>query len=286
VHRAEHVRHVEELAARGGGNVDPDTVVSSGSYEAALHAAGGAARLADLLLGERDGPGFCGLRPPGHHAEVDRGMGFCLFNNVAVAARRARDEHGCGRVLILDWDVHHGNGTEDVFADTDEVLFVSIHRWPFYPGTGAAEDTGRGAGAGHTVNLPVPAGAGDDAFVSLVEHVAGPLALAYQPGLVLVSAGYDAHRDDPVGGCRVTEQGFAALAAAVRRVAERLDVPYGGVLEGGYDLGGLARSVSATLRAWAAGAAPGPAAGAPHPLAADARARLAATGWPQLAASV
>jgi acetoin utilization deacetylase AcuC-like enzyme len=250
VHPPEHVEMIAALSARGGGMIDLDTLTSAGSYDAALHAAGGAAHMVDLLLGEgeeRRPYGFVGTRPPGHHAEANRAMGFCLFNNVAVAARRALDAHGAGRVLILDWDVHHGNGTGAVFAPSPEVLFVSIHQSPLYPGTGAASDAGTGAGAGYNVNLPVPAGSGDETFCSLVEHLVVPLARSFAPGLILVSAGYDAHAEDPLAGCEVTDAGYATMTASMRRVADELGVPLGVVLEGGYDLSALARGVRATL---------------------------------------
>jgi acetoin utilization deacetylase AcuC-like enzyme len=300
VHPREHVRAVEAMSLRGGGAFDPDTVASEGSYEAAIHAAGGAVAMVDRLLDSPDGrpgAGFCGLRPPGHHAEPARAMGFCLFDNVAVAARRARDEHGIERVLILDWDVHHGNGTAAIFAGSDDVLFVSIHQWPLYPGTGAASEVGTGAGEGFTVNLPVPPGSGDEVFVSHVEHLALPLAREWRPGLVLVSAGYDAHRDDPLADCRVTDGGYVAMARLVRAVADELGAPVGVVLEGGYELGALARSVAGTLEALgddgeagaeadgaaaAAAAAPGGRGGVPvHPLTVEARERVAAH-WPAL----
>ncbi|HEV3001344.1 MAG TPA: histone deacetylase, partial [Solirubrobacteraceae bacterium] len=222
VHPAAYVDGIERFVAAGGGPLDVDTVCSPGSWRAALHAAGGAAAAVDLLLGGEASFAASVHRPPGHHAEAARAMGFCLFNNVAVAARRALSEFGVGRVLILDWDVHHGNGTNDVFHDTDEVLFVSIHESPLYPGTGPASDVGSGAGEGYTVNVPVPAGSGDETFVSLVSHVVTPLARAYEPGLVLVSAGFDAHSDDPLAGCRVSEEGFAAMAAEVRALAAEL----------------------------------------------------------------
>jgi acetoin utilization deacetylase AcuC-like enzyme len=253
VHPARLVSGIQELCASGGGAIDADTVVSPGSWEAALHGAGGAVGVVDALLGPAAGAGSAPRlavsvhRPPGHHAEVRRSMGFCLFNNVAVAARWARDAYGVGRVLVLDWDVHHGNGTQDVFYDTDEVLFCSIHQWPLYPGTGAAGETGVGAGAGHTVNLPVPPGSGDAVYGSLVEHVVGPLARAYAPGLILVSAGFDAHVDDPLADCRVTDAGYGGMAASVRALADGLGIPVGVVLEGGYDLGALARGMVATL---------------------------------------
>jgi acetoin utilization deacetylase AcuC-like enzyme len=174
-------------------------------------------------------------------------MGFCLFNNIAVAARHALDARGLNRVMILDWDVHHGNGTSEVFYASSEVLLISIHQWPLYPGTGSPAETGTGDGVGYTVNLPVPGGSGDDDYVSLVEHVAVPLALAYEPELVLVSAGFDAHRDDPLADCRVTEPGYAAMTGALRRACAQLGAPLGCVLEGGYALEALARSVAATL---------------------------------------
>jgi acetoin utilization deacetylase AcuC-like enzyme len=276
VHPPKLVDAIEALCAAGGGAIDADTIVSEGSWGAALHAAGGAAAMVDALLRGEARLGASLHRPPGHHAEARRAMGFCLFNNVAVAARRARDEHGAGRVLVLDWDVHHGNGTQDIFWDTDEVLFCSIHEWPLYPGTGRASESGEGAGAGYTMNLPVPAGSGDDVFTSLVQHVVVPAARDYAPGLILVSAGYDAHAEDPLAGCRVTDEGYATMAASVRALGDELGVPVGVVLEGGYALGALARGVVTTLGVLSA---EGPAA-APdvplHELAGGHRARRAA----------
>ncbi|HVE68762.1 MAG TPA: histone deacetylase [Solirubrobacteraceae bacterium] len=280
VHPESHLDYVRGLAERGGGMVDMDTVVSAGSWEAAVHAAGGAAAMADLLLDGSFPAAFCGLRPPGHHAERGRAMGFCLLNNVAVAARRARDAHGVARVLVLDWDVHHGNGTQEVFEADPGVLLVSIHQWPLYPGTGAASETGTGEGEGHTVNLPVPPGSGDEVFVSHVVHVVAPLARAYDPGLILVSAGYDAHADDPLADCAVTDAGYGAMASAVAGLARETGVPVGAVLEGGYDLDVLAACVPATLDALRADAPEIPAV-AEHPLSAEARGRLA-TWWPGL----
>jgi acetoin utilization deacetylase AcuC-like enzyme len=248
VHPARLITGIQELCAAGGGAIDADTIVSPGSWEAGLHSAGGAVAVVDALLGSPASRLAVSVhRPPGHHAEIDRSMGFCLFNNVAIAARHARDAYGVERVLILDFDVHHGNGTQDVFFATDEVLFVSIHQSPLYPGTGAAGETGTGPGAGYTINLPVPPGSGDAVFGSLVEHVAVPLARAYGPGLILVSAGFDAHADDPLADGRVTDAGYAVMGASVRALAEVLDVPVGVVLEGGYDLGALSRGLIALL---------------------------------------
>ena len=253
VHDAAHVDRIEQLSGSGGGPIDLDTIASPGSWEAALHAAGGAARAVDLLLtadGNGEVPyGFCGLRPPGHHAERDRAMGFCLLNNAAVAAAQARAEHGVERVLILDWDVHHGNGTEEIFYGTDGVLFVSIHQSPLYPGTGAASDVGAGDGVGFTVNLPVPPGTGGPEFQSLVQHVVAPVAREWRPGLLILSAGYDAHRDDPLAQCTLGEADYAAMSAAMRALAAELSAPVLVCLEGGYALGALAASVLATLEA-------------------------------------
>lgn len=285
VHPERYVASIERACASGGGFLDDDTVVSERSFEAALHAAGGAVRMVDLLLDGEASAGFSSHRPPGHHALPSKAMGFCLFNNIAVAARYALDARHLDRVMILDWDVHHGNSTNHVFHASNQVLFVSIHQSPLFPGTGPADDVGEGEGTGFTVNLPVPAGSRDEVWVSLVEHVAVPLARAFEPQLVLVSAGYDAHRDDPLADCAVTEQGFAAMARAVSGVCATLTAPIGGVLEGGYALKALGRSVAATLQAFCA---PARVAGPPRapqvgvaPIARRARDRLADC-WPQL----
>ena len=283
VHPGEYVQRIESMSLRGGGYLDMDTVLSSGSWECALHSTGGAVAMVDALLGGEARYGASVHRPPGHHAEPTRGMGFCLFNHMAVAARHALDAHGAERVLIVDWDVHHGNGTNDIFHATDEVLFCSIHQSPLYPGTGPTSDVGSGEGTGYTVNLPVPSGSGDDVFCSLVEHVAVPLGREYRPRLVLVSAGYDAHRNDPLASCACTAEGYRAMAGSVRRLADELDVPAGLVLEGGYDLDGLASSLRASLEALGAAEAPAADGGlAVHPLATAATERLSGR-WPALA---
>ena len=279
VHPRGYVERIAAICESGGGMLDMDTVASTGSFEAALRAAGGAVRAVDALMSGEAGVTFCALRPPGHHAEAARAMGFCLFNNVAIGARHALDAHQARRVLVVDWDVHHGNGTNDIFHDSDEVLYVSLHQSPLYPGTGALADNGTGAGEGYTVNLPVPPGSGHREWLSLLEHVVIPIAREYRPRLLLVSAGFDAHRDDPLASCRLTEDTYAALAAGMRTLSAEFSAPLGFMLEGGYDLGALASSVAATMAAARNGAER--VAIEPESLAAGARSHYA-RWWPSL----
>jgi acetoin utilization deacetylase AcuC-like enzyme len=277
VHPREYVDEIRRVCAGGGAALDADTVASRGSWEAALHAAGGACAMVDALVGGEAGAGFSAMRPPGHHAEPALAMGFCLFANVAVAARHALDSLGIERVFVLDWDVHHGNGTNDIFHASRDVLFASIHQSPLYPGTGALRDVGEGPGEGYSINLPVPPGSGDDVWLSLVEHVVLPAARAFEPQLVLISAGFDAHRDDPLANCELEASSFGRMAATVRELADELDAPVGGVLEGGYDLAALAQSVAATLEGLRDGGSPEPVEA--HPIAAHA-ARELGRYWP------
>jgi acetoin utilization deacetylase AcuC-like enzyme len=283
VHPAPYIDSIEELCARGGGFVDADTAAVPETWEAALRAAGGAAALVDGLLGGSAAAGVSALRPPGHHAEPSQAMGFCFFGNVAVAARRATAAFDVERVLILDWDVHHGNGTEAIFAADADVLFISIHESPLYPGTGPASFAGVDAGEGYTVNLPVPGGSGNAVWRSLVEHVAAPLIASWEPQLVLVSAGFDAHVLDPLASCTVTEAGFAGMTASVRRACDAVGAPLGLVLEGGYDLGALAGSMAALMPVLTAPDAIEAGPVDVHPLAAEAVRRLE-RWWPALAA--
>ena len=252
VHPASHVAMIESLAAAGGGAIDADTVVSEGSFVAALHACGGAVSLVERVLGGDAPTGFSVHRPPGHHAEPTRAMGFCLFNSIAVAAAHAVHGLGCERVMIVDFDVHHGNGTNAAFHADPRVLFLSIHQSPLYPGTGPAADVGSGAGEGFTVNLPVAPGSGDAVFGGLVDEVAVARARAFAPQLLLVSAGFDASVADPLADCRVTDAGFAGMMASLRDVGAELGAPVAAVLEGGYALDALGRSVRVAMEALAA----------------------------------
>ncbi len=253
VHEPRHVEAVRDLCQAGGGAIDADTVVGKPSYRAALHAAGGACAMARALLGGEHRAAFSAARPPGHHAEPGRAMGFCLFDNVAIAAELALRELGAERVLILDWDVHHGNGTAEAFRHRSDVLYVSIHQEGIYPGTGAADDLGSGEGEGDTINLPVPAGSGEDLYVALLDQVVAPIAASFSPDLVLVSAGYDAHRADPLAECRLEAGSFGRLAALALEMAERAGAPVGAVLEGGYHPPALAESVAESLLALGGG---------------------------------
>ncbi len=248
VHSAGHVERVAASAGRPRVQLDPDTATSERSYEAARRAAGAALTATEATLdGSADGA-FALVRPPGHHAEADAAMGFCLFNNVAVAAAHAVAELDCRRVLVLDPDVHHGNGTQHAFWDRADVLYVSSHRWPFYPGTGAESEIGAGPGAGFNVNLPLPAGMGDGEYAYVYRAVVDPIVAEYEPDLILVSAGFDTWHRDPLGGMAVTAEGFAALAGlfqgwAARHCPGRLVF----ALEGGYDPAGVIAGVRSTL---------------------------------------
>jgi acetoin utilization deacetylase AcuC-like enzyme len=249
IHQPGHIDHIAALAARGGGRIDSDTLVGPASYDVAALAVGAACDAVDRVLAGGAQTALCLVRPPGHHALPERAMGFCLFSNVAIAAAVACDEHGLDRVLIVDWDVHHGNGTQDIFYADGRVGLLSIHRWPFYPGTGDADETGTGDGLGATVNLPVAFGTPRATYRERFAAALDDFAERIKPQLVLVSAGFDAHRADPVGSLGLEVEDYAALTTLVREVAK---VHAGGrivsVLEGGYNPPVLAECVEAHLR--------------------------------------
>jgi acetoin utilization deacetylase AcuC-like enzyme len=247
-HDGAHIERVAATAGRPYGAFDADTPVSARSFETARLAAGGFLALLEAVMAGEVDNGFAFVRPPGHHAEADRAMGFCLFNNVAIGARFLRQRYGVGRVLIVDWDVHHGNGTQHSFWADPDVLYVSTHQYPFYPGTGAAIDVGADRAAGRTLNVPLPAGCGDDEYVAAFETLIAPVAAQFRPEFVLVSAGFDAHRRDPLAAMNVTEAGFRAMARVLMRVAyDHADGRLGAILEGGYDLPTLASAIPAVL---------------------------------------
>ena len=249
VHLPSYIDQIERRAPKSGyAALDPDTTMSPGTLNAAYLAAGGAMTAVDAMMSQRVDQAFCAVRPPGHHAESDRAMGFCFFNNVAIAARYAQEHHGLTRVLIVDWDVHHGNGTQHTFDEDPSVLFFSTHQFPHYPGTGQATETGIGKGQGFTVNVPMSGGEGDEEYCEVFNNVLVPAADAFQPELVVISAGFDAHRDDPLASMNLTAAGYASLTRivadlAVRHASGRII----SCLEGGYHLNGLSESVDQHL---------------------------------------
>ncbi|MEE8170520.1 MAG: histone deacetylase [Phycisphaerae bacterium] len=243
VHSAAHIDRIESLRGQSA-FLDVDTTVSPGSVEAVYLGAGAAIDAVTAVVTGDAQRAFALVRPPGHHAEADRAMGFCLFNNIAIAAAHARAELGCDRVLVVDWDVHHGNGTQQAIYGDPNVLFFSAHQHPLYPGTGASSEIGTGDGAGYTVNVPLPSGFADADYAAIFRQILVPIADSFAPDLVLVSAGFDAHRHDPLGSMAMTEAGFAFLCAIVRDIADRhANGRLALILEGGYDVVALASSV-------------------------------------------
>jgi len=246
VHDRSYLEDVEAFCADGGGSWDPDTTAVEETWPAIQMAVGSACWAARRALEGDDGrqTPFSLGRPPGHHAVVEDAMGFCFVNNVAVAAQYALDNHDVDRVAIVDWDVHHGNGTQDIFEDRGDVFVVSVHEDGLYPGTGAVEEIGTGAGAGTTLNIPMPAGAHDGDYLEAFERVIVPQLEAHDPGLVLVSAGFDAHRHDPISRIRLSTEGYALMTEQMRSLADTVGAGLGFVLEGGYGLEVLADSIA------------------------------------------
>ncbi len=251
IHDPAYVQRLETMAPHEGyASLDADTALSPGSLPAASLAVGGALAAVDAVMDDRVDQVFCAVRPPGHHAEADRAMGFCLYNNVAIAARYIQERHGLARVLIVDWDVHHGNGTQHAFEADPSVLFFSTHEYPHYPGTGAAHERGRGEGEGLTINVPMSGGQGADDYQDVFHNVLVPAADAFKPEFVLISAGFDAHRDDPLASMAMTDEGYGELTRIVAAIARTHG--HGRIvacLEGGYHLRALAASVEQHLLA-------------------------------------
>ena len=247
-HTGDYIDKIAKTADKDFYRLDPDTATSAGSWEAACLAVGGVFAAMDEIAGPDAQNGFALVRPPGHHAEKDRAMGFCIFNNVALGAHYARQVLGCERVLIVDWDLHHGNGTQHSFYNDSSVLYFSTHQYPYYPGSGSVDQMGEGDGKGFTVNVPLSPGAGDEEFAAIFNRLLVPIGKTFSPDFILVSAGFDTYRDDPLGGMEVTANGFAYMARVLLNLAE--SCCNGRILfclEGGYNFTGLRDGVLAVL---------------------------------------
>jgi acetoin utilization deacetylase AcuC-like enzyme len=248
-HSPNYIDQVASTAGRSFCSLDPDTTTSPKSWEAARMAAGGVLVAVDRVMEGEIENAFALVRPPGHHAESNKGMGFCIFNNIAIAAHYARQKHLLERILIIDWDLHHGNGTQNSFYEDPQVLYFSTHQYPYYPGSGSVDEDGQGKGKGFTVNVPLPGGQGDQDFAAIFKEILRPIASQFKPQLILVSAGYDIYSQDPLGAMDVTPEGFAILTSLIMDMARsscqgRVVI----TLEGGYHLDGLRDSVKATLK--------------------------------------
>lgn len=250
IHSPDYIQHAERSCTDDTGYLDSlDTPISRKSYEAAVMAAGGVLAAVDAVMEKKVANVFCAVRPPGHHAMEDRAMGFCIFNNVAIGTRYVQKKYGLSNVLIVDWDVHHGNGTQAAFYDDPTVLYFSVHQYPFYPGSGSEAERGSGKGVNYNINVPLPAGSGDSVYLEAFEKKLKPSALAFSPDFVFISAGFDAHESDLLGGMKVTAKGFAQLTEIVKGIAQKCcEGRLVSVLEGGYHLGGLATSTEAHIR--------------------------------------
>ncbi len=250
VHTEKHVKRIESIAKDGGGMADPDTVVSPASFDVACLSAGALLAAVDAAFSKNEKRAFIVSRPPGHHALPDKAMGFCLFNNVAIAARYAQTKYKLSKVLILDWDVHHGNGTQDIFYEDDTVFYISTHQYPHYPGTGQANETGKGKGEGYTMNLPFSAYTPAEKIVEAVKNAMEKVAADFKPQLILISAGFDGHRDDYLGNWLLEENDYASMTEIVVKQANKYaDEKVISCLEGGYNLNSLSNSCIAHSRA-------------------------------------
>lgn len=247
-HTKDYINDIERYCTKGYNALDMDTLICKDSYEVALLAAGGSLAAVDKVMQGQLDHVFAFVRPPGHHAETNRGMGFCLFNNAAIAAYYAMKQYGVDRVLIVDWDVHHGNGTQNIFYHDPRVLYFSIHQSPAYPGTGSLEETGAGQGEGYTINVPISPATGDADYEFILREILVPVCQEFKPQLVIVSAGQDAHQSDPLAGMALTSHGYGMMAGIMQEIA---DQHAGGkmvlLLEGGYNLNALAEAVYSVL---------------------------------------
>lgn len=248
IHSPSYVEYIASTAGQRSVYLDPDTATSPESYEIAKLAVGGVCNAIDSVMEKKVDNAFALVRPPGHHAEADSAAGFCIFNNIAIGAMHAILKHHLKKILIVDWDLHHGNGTQHSFYSDPRILYFSTHQYPYYPGTGSLQEIGQGKAEGYTINVPLSAGAGDASFVKIFRKILRPVALEFKPDLVLLSAGFDTYYQDPLGGMRVTADGFAALTRILMGIAESCcNDRFLAVLEGGYHIAGLTQSVKAVL---------------------------------------
>lgn len=250
VHDPSYIKMVERICKNGGGMLDPDTRVGVESYKVALLAAGGVMAAVDEVMNKKIKNAFCAIRPPGHHAERDKAMGFCIFNNVAIGARYVQKEYGVKKVFIVDWDVHHGNGTQNIFWTDASVFYFSIHQFPHYPGTGSENEIGEGEGEGFTFNMPMCAGSGEVEYIEVFENILYPMALKFSPEFIFISAGFDAHEEDPLAEINLTEAGYKRMTEVITKLAsECCEGRLVSVLEGGYNLTSLSASVQKHINA-------------------------------------
>lgn len=248
VHDPRLLAFLESTSGQPLGQIDADTYFAPLSYEVACLAAGSCVDLTRRVMRGQVARGLAAIRPPGHHAEADRSMGFCLFNNLAIAVRALQAEEGAPRILVFDWDVHHGNGTQHIFQSDRDVLYISTHQFPFYPGTGDFGEEGSDAGVGSTINIPMPAGCGDSEYIGVLQRIVVPAAIAFEPDVILISCGFDAHRDDPLGAMEISQGGYRAMSMMMRWLADTLcEGRIVFILEGGYSLVGIREGAQAVL---------------------------------------